>query len=141
MGLVDRNSHLTLEPMLPEPQHTRTPSDPKIEDLHARQEEFVRLFARYEPMALGFVVTLVSSWDDATEIMQEASVVAWRKFDEFQPGTNFLSWLCHIAELKVRGLYTRRKRERLQFNDELVSQSAEMQLEVSVGALCCSTAG
>lgn len=104
-------------------------SDERVEQLMARQEAFVRLFAAHEPMVLGFVMTLVPNWDDAAEILQEASVVAWRKFDEFQQGTSFLNWLYRIAELEVRSFWSRRKRERVQFSDNLVRQVADARLE------------
>ena len=103
--------------------------DPQAEPLPSQQEAFVRLFARHESMVLGFIITLVPSRDDALEILQEASVVAWRKFGEFQPGTNFLNWMCRIAELEVRAFRSRRKRERLQFGDELLSQIVDVRME------------
>ncbi len=103
--------------MSPELDHSE-PSDPQA-DL-SRQEAFVRLFVKHESMVLGFIITLVPTRDDALEILQEASVVAWRKFEEFQPGTDFLNWMCPIAEFKVRVFRSQRNRRLLQFDDDVV---------------------
>lgn len=89
----------------------------------------MRLFAQHESMVHGFIVSLEPSWNDAAEILQETSLAIWRKFDEFEHGTNFLRWSCRIAEFEVRRFRARRKRERLQFSDELLGRIAEARLE------------
>ena len=111
-----------------QPDSTPSP-DERVEQLMARQEAFVRLFAANEPMVLGFVMTLVPTWEDAAEILQETSVVAWRKFDDFEQGTSFLNWLYRIAELEVRSFWTRRKRDRVQFSDSLVRKVVDARIE------------
>lgn len=101
----------------------------EVEQLLSRQEDFLRLFVKHESMVLGFIITLVPSRDDALEILQEASVVAWRKFEEFQPGTSFMNWMCRIAELKARAFRAKRNRERLHFNDELLNKIVDLRME------------
>jgi RNA polymerase sigma-70 factor, ECF subfamily len=99
-----------------------------VEQLMARQEAFVRLFAANEPIVMAFVMTLVPTWDDASEILQETSSVAWRKFDEFEPGSSFLNWMYRIAELEVRNFWSRRKRQRVEFSDQLIRKVADTHL-------------
>lgn len=102
-----------------------------VEQLLARQEEFTRLFAQHESAISGFVLALVPAWDDAADISQETSLVLWRKFGEFERGSNFLRWACRIAELEVRRYRDRKRRERLQFNEELLAEIAAARLDAT----------
>jgi RNA polymerase sigma-70 factor (ECF subfamily) len=102
-----------------------------VEQLLARQEEFMRLYTQHEPMVHGLVISLLPSWDDAAEVMQETSLTLWRKFAEFEPGTNFLRWASRVAEFEVRRFRTRKHRSRLQFSDEALNQIAEVRLEAT----------
>ena len=43
-------------------------------------EECLRLLMRHRESVLTFLATLLPNPDDAEEVLQEASVVAWRKF-------------------------------------------------------------
>lgn len=88
-------------------------------------EEFVRLFARDEWALRVFVRSLVPTWDDADEVVQDVALVAWRKFAEFQPGTSFLSWLRVIARFKVLSYRRKLARDRLVFSEELIAVLAD----------------
>ena len=37
------------------------------------------------------------------EMLQLASLVAWRKFDQFDPATSFVRWICRIAKFELAG--------------------------------------
>src|SRR6056297_854003 len=65
-----------------------------------RYEQFVSLFTRHEPGLRAFVRSLVFSWDDANEIMQNTGLVLWRKFDTFDPETDFMRWACVVARFE-----------------------------------------
>ena len=46
------------------------------------------------------------------DVFQAANLVLWRKFDQFEPGTNFFAWACQIIRyevLKYREKYARRQ--------------------------------
>jgi hypothetical protein len=53
------------------------------------QSEFVRLFSQHASQLFGFVLVLTGNRSDAEDIVQNASVVLWEKFDAYQPGTSF----------------------------------------------------
>lgn len=87
--------------------HPHPPSPPD-------QEQFVRLFAQYEGNVRAFVTSLLPNWEGVDEVMQETSIVLWRKFDEFdpdRPGSKFTDWAFMIARYEV--LKYRRKRRHL----------------------------
>ena len=57
---------------------------------HDAYEQFIRLFVAQEGRLRAFLRTLVPSLDELDEVMQETSLVAWRKFAQLEPGTDFL---------------------------------------------------
>jgi RNA polymerase sigma-70 factor (ECF subfamily) len=88
-------------------------------------ESFVQDLARCEPGLSSFVRPLVPTWDDMEEVMQQTCVVLWRKYEEFEGGTNFLSWACSVARFEVLRLRRRRARDRHLFGEELINLMAD----------------
>jgi RNA polymerase sigma-70 factor, ECF subfamily len=93
-----------------------------------RNEEFVRLFVEHQRRIHAFIATLLPNQADAEDVLQETSVTAWRKFAEFQPGTDFVRWGCSIARLEVLKFRRQRKSGRLLFSDAMVETLAEHQI-------------
>jgi len=90
-----------------------------------RGEEFVALLARHECELFGYLTALVQNVADAEDLLQECSLILWRKFDEFEPGSNFFSWACQVARLTAMNFLRHRGRSRVRFSDEMVAQLAE----------------
>jgi RNA polymerase sigma-70 factor (ECF subfamily) len=65
----------------------------------------------------------VPNWADAADILQETSSVMWRKFDQFEAGTNFFAWACQIARLEV-ATFRKRNRHRLLLSEQFVDTMA-----------------
>jgi RNA polymerase sigma-70 factor (ECF subfamily) len=88
-------------------------------------ESFVQLFARHEPGLRSFIRPLVSTWEDCDEVLQQTCLVLWRKFGEFEPGSDFAAWASTVARFEV--LKHRRKlaRDRLVFSEELLALLAD----------------
>jgi RNA polymerase sigma-70 factor, ECF subfamily len=86
---------------------------------------FVQVFARHEPGLRAFVRPLVPSWDDTEEVIQQTCLVLLRKYNEFEPGTSFLSWACTIARFEVLKYRRTRARDRHFFSDELLALLAD----------------
>jgi RNA polymerase sigma-70 factor (ECF subfamily) len=51
-------------------------------------EEFVALFVRHEAAIHSFILTLLPRLDDAEDVMQQASLTMWRKFNSSQAQTS-----------------------------------------------------
>jgi RNA polymerase sigma-70 factor (ECF subfamily) len=90
-----------------------------------RVEAFVRLLGQNQRRIFLYVMNLVPSWNDAEEIVQEANLVLWREFGQFQLGTNFAAWACKVAFHQVLAWRKRRQRDRLQFSPEFLEAVAE----------------
>ena len=82
-------------------------------------EAFVRLLMEYEPRVRGFLRALLPSWSDVDEVIQEASLVAWRKFSEFEEGTEFGGWFLTIARFEALKHRTKAAKSPLVFADQL----------------------
>jgi RNA polymerase sigma-70 factor, ECF subfamily len=88
-------------------------------------ERFVQLFAQVHDNLLAYIFSLLPNWSDAEDVFQQTSLVLWRKFGDFQPGSDFLAWACRVAFLEVRNFRRVASRDRLQFGDALLAQLAE----------------
>lgn len=47
------------------------------------------------------ILTLVANRADADDLMQETAAAMWKKFDTFEPGTDFAAWALRIARYQV----------------------------------------
>jgi RNA polymerase sigma-70 factor, ECF subfamily len=83
-------------------------------------EKFTALLARNHAPLMSFILSLHPHWADAEDILQQASVVLWRKFAEFTPGTSFLAWSCQTARYLVLNHHRKETRDPHVFSGELV---------------------
>lgn len=82
-----------------------------------RVEEFVRLFTTHEVRLRAFAMTLLADHADVEDVLQQASLTLWAKFDDFTIGTNFMAWAGRVLYLKVQQFRRRQRREKLKFGD------------------------
>ena len=88
-------------------------------------EAFVELFARYEGDLRAFVRSLLPTWHDADEVVQQVALVAWRKFDQFNQSTSFIKWACVIARFEALAYRRKMARDKLVFREDLMAKLAE----------------
>lgn len=88
-------------------------------------EEFTRLLLRHQRRVASLIFALVPRGADADDVLQETCAVMWRKFGEFQPGTDFGAWALRIARFQVMGYYNRQRRARARLSDETIETLAE----------------
>jgi RNA polymerase sigma-70 factor (ECF subfamily) len=58
-------------------------------------------------------------------------MVMWRKFETYEPDTNFAAWALHIARLEVMNFRRRATPQQRLFDDELFDQIADEALVVN----------
>ena len=73
-------------------------------------EQVQMLFVRHEGALRAFVCALQPSLTDADDVVQETFLTVSRKASSFEPGTNFVAWVCGIARLKVLESFRQQKR-------------------------------
>jgi RNA polymerase sigma-70 factor (ECF subfamily) len=88
-------------------------------------ERFARLLATCQRRVFLYVLGLLHNAADAEEVLQETNLVLWRKFDQYQPGTNFDHWACRIAHYEVLKFREKQARGERLFSNEFVERLAQ----------------
>lgn len=70
-------------------------------DQDKRTLEFLKLFVRHEQEIYAYILALVPNVHDADDLFQEGMTVMWKKFDQFQSGTNFAGWGVKIMRYQI----------------------------------------
>ena len=91
-------------------------------DTYNLGEEFTRLLVCHQKRIHGLILALVPNGADAADILQETCVVMWRKFSEFEPGSDFGAWSLRVARFQVMSYYSRQQRARARFSDETIDR-------------------
>ena len=89
-----------------------------------RVDEFIDLYSQHFAQLRYYVMALVPSSSDAADVLQEVSLVLWRRFDTFEPGTNFFAWACKIARLQALRHSQRSNRSARVFDTSVLEQLA-----------------
>jgi RNA polymerase sigma-70 factor (ECF subfamily) len=98
----------------------------------ARIKQFLRLFLQNEHRLYAYILTLLPHRPDADDVLQEASMVMWDKFDQAAPPVNFAAWGCRIAYFKVLEHAKRKRRGRVFFSQAMIDRAAETAVEQAV---------
>src|SRR5262245_45344629 len=93
---------------------SRVPADYVPAD---RMAEFVELYSRYYPRLQYYLMALLPSANDASDVLQESSLVLWEKFGTYESGTNFYAWACKIARLQALKFRNRMGRTAMVLDD------------------------
>lgn len=83
-------------------------------------EAFLQHFMRNKRSVRAYLRTILASWEDVDEAMQETSMVAWRKYSEFDPHSSFGAWLAIIARFEALKIRRLKHRDRRMFSDQLL---------------------
>lgn len=86
---------------------------------------FVRLLREHDRQLAIYVHSIVPSWADADDIVQETSIRLWEQFDRFEPGSNFGAWSCTVARYLVMAHREKAGRDRLYFSPEVIDRIAK----------------
>ena len=83
-------------------------------------ERFLKLLMVADKRIYAYILSLVCNHTDADDIYQETVTVMWRKFEEFQPGRDFVAWGVGIAHNKILGFRRKKSNSPVQFSDDVV---------------------
>jgi RNA polymerase sigma-70 factor, ECF subfamily len=95
----------------------------------AKGKSFLRLFLENERRLYAYILTLLANQADADDVLQEASLVMWDKFDESDPPHDFAAWGCRIAYFKVLDFFKKSQRSRVCFSQPMLERVAETMIE------------
>lgn len=100
-------------------------------DRSACVDDFMRLYTQHQRRLYVYLLSLVHNVNDAEELLQECSFVLWKKFDEFQPDTNFGAWSCRVAYFEVLKFLESRNQGEQAINPRFLERVAERATEIS----------
>ena len=104
------------------PEKTKGP-DP------ARHEEFLTEYNPAHRRILGYLISLIGNRHDAEDVLQKTSITLWRKFDQFETGTNFFAWASTIAFYEARNFQRLAIHTRIRFDDDLLALIADERVD------------
>ena len=89
------------------------------------QAEFLRLFLSCERELFRYVCALVPNLADAEEIVQQAAVALWSKFDQYDSSQPFAPWACRFALNFVKQWAARRQKWQSLLEGNLADELAD----------------
>lgn len=97
---------------------------------HLPESDFLRLFVKHEEALRAFARVLLPTWESVDEVMQEASVVMWRKLAQLESADGFLPWAKVIVRFEALRLRREHARDRHVFGDQVLELLAREAAEV-----------
>lgn len=94
-----------------------------------RDEQFLRLLMRNQEKIYAFILAMVHNSNDAEDIMQDATTVMWRKYDTFEPETNFTAWGIAIARMLILKFFEKNRYSKVSFSPDLEKKLASITTE------------
>lgn len=91
---------------------------------HDRMADFLELYSRHYQRLQYYITALLPTSNDAADVLQETSMVLWRKFHTFELGTNFFAWACKIARFQVMKYHEQQGRSARFFDNNLLEKLA-----------------
>ena len=82
-----------------------------MNEVSGRQKEFEALLRPILQTVYGTALHYTRNRDDASDLVQEATLQAFRAFNSFQSGTNFRAWLLRILTNLFLNKYRKQQRE------------------------------
>lgn len=95
------------------------------------QFRFMRLWTSAQPAVASYVHALVRDRAAAEDIVQETSMVLFRRFAEYQEDRAFVAWALGIAKFRVLGRVRDDKRSRVIFDEDLLARFTESWAELA----------
>ena len=93
-------------------------------NLDERKSLFRDLITRHQSQLYGYLFALVHNHDDADDLFQQTSLILWRKFDQFEPESSFISWASRIAYFEAKNFLRSGRPRHVSFSEELLDAFA-----------------
>ncbi len=101
-------------------------------DWSPQHDQFVERFIRSQDRIYACVATLLPNRTNAEEVFQQTSLVLWKKWQQFDPGRDFVAWACGIAHNEVRNFLRKHKDKGcVSLSEEVLAEVARDRLELS----------
>jgi RNA polymerase sigma-70 factor (ECF subfamily) len=86
---------------------------------------YLELVTQSQRTLYGVLWSLLRNSNDVDDVLQETNAVLWQKASEFDAAYEFLPWALKIAQLQVLAFRKRRQRDKLVFDEGLLTALVE----------------
>jgi RNA polymerase sigma-70 factor, ECF subfamily len=93
-------------------------------------DDFVELMTQYQGRLYGYILSLAGDPDAANDVLQEANIILWKQWEQFDPGSNFKAWAFRIAHFQFMAYRQKKIRDKVLYSNELLSMLATEAREV-----------
>jgi RNA polymerase sigma-70 factor (ECF subfamily) len=91
----------------------------QIEENSSYADNYHRLLYQNQGRIYAYVLSLVGNYADSDDIMQDTISIMWRRFKDFELGSDFVAWGIKIAHFKILDYRRRQKKHGIiQYNDD-----------------------
>ncbi len=88
-------------------------------------DEFMRLYLAHEYRIRGYVRCLVKHYADVDDVLQNAVVIMWKKYQSFESSEQFLHWALTITRFEILKHFEEKKNRLKSLSLELFEQIEE----------------
>ena len=93
------------------------------------EDRFLSLYLEHQSNLAGFARALLPDWEATDEVLQESSVVMWRKISQLQAPEEFLPWAKVILQFEVLKHRRKYRRDRLVLDETTIRLLVDESLE------------
>jgi len=88
-------------------------------------KEFEENLQNNSSRLLGYICSLAKSNAHADDIFQKVSLTIWRRYNDFDNSTEFMSWACTIAKYEISNYHRTLNRCPVCFNSEIFDDASK----------------
>lgn len=92
-----------------------------------KSDDFAELLAAQQTRLFGYIYAMIPNMADAEDVYQDTVIALWRKFHEYQPGTNFVAWARAMARFEIQHYFRSKSRCRVHFDEKMLAELTETQ--------------
>jgi RNA polymerase sigma-70 factor, ECF subfamily len=89
-------------------------------------DEFLARVTQSQGRIFGYLYSVLRNLDDAEDVMQDAILAMWRRFDDFDRSRPFVAWAMKFAEFSALNHLRSKRRNPVFVNEELVAALSEV---------------
>lgn len=83
-----------------------------------------RLWTLAQPVVSAYVISVVRDFAARDDVLQEIAVAVLESFERYDSSRSFIAWALGIAQNQIRLYFRRQHRDRLVFDEELLTSLA-----------------
>ncbi|AQT68092.1 RNA polymerase sigma factor [Anaerohalosphaera lusitana] len=89
-----------------------------VREESSQPDNYHRLLYQNQSRIYAYVLTMVGNYSDADDVMQETISFMWKRFEDFELGSDFVAWGIRIARYKILEHRRRQKKHDIvQYSD------------------------